>query len=62
MGPCKAISERTSPAPHERILGDGEFVENALAQAEENLERNIVLKPRDLILKKLWTVWPNSWI
>ena len=30
----------------ERILGDGEFVEEALAQAEESLERKFHLKAR----------------
>ena len=53
MGPCKAISERTSPAPHERILGDGEFVENALAQAEENLERKYRFKAKGFDFEKV---------
>jgi REP element-mobilizing transposase RayT len=37
----------------ERILGDGQFVENALAQAEENLERKYHLKAKGFDLEKV---------
>jgi putative transposase len=37
----------------ERILGDGEFVENALAQAEENLERKYRFKAKGFDFEKV---------
>jgi hypothetical protein len=37
----------------ERILGDGEFVENVLAQAEENLERKCHMRARGFDFEKV---------
>ena len=46
----------------ERILGDGEFVEQVLAQAKETFERKYRLKLRGVALSELRSELLKFWI